>query len=48
MEGCSGFLCGSGAEVSAELALVGSGTELTARRGFTELAFVGWRGLLIR
>ena len=28
--GCSGFLCGSGAEVSAELALVGSGTDPTA------------------
>jgi len=43
--GCSGFLCGSEGAGSAEVALVG--TVLTGLVGFTELALVGWGGLLM-
>jgi hypothetical protein len=42
--GCSGFLCGGEGAGSAEVALVG--TVPTGLGGFTELALVGWEGLL--
>jgi hypothetical protein len=44
VEGCSGFLCGGEGAGSAEVAFVGA--LLTGLGSFTELALVGWGGLL--